>query len=526
VTSRPGVAEIANAVRSGKRSAVEVARDALDRAAAYDEVQPQTWITRLSDTDVASRAAEVDARVTRGEDLPLAGVPFAIKDNLDLAGAPTTAACPAFAYTPTGDAQVVARLIAAGAVPMGKTNLDQFATGLTGARSPYGALGCVYDRTRISGGSSSGSAVAVAAGIVAFALGTDTAGSGRVPAAFNGLTGFKPTRGRWSTRGLVPACRSLDCVGVFTHDLTDAALIDSLLSDFDEADPFSRAQPAEPLATSGVLGVPREKDLIWFGDAEAERLYEAAVKRARDGGGALEEVDISPLLACGRLLYDGPWVAERAAALGPFLREHAGAIHPVVRAIVQAGAALTASDVFDGYYALKAHERAAQAVWNRVDALFLPTAPTIYRISEVLAEPFALNANLGLLHELRESARHGRRQHSGRATGGRRGVRRQPHRAGLERRQTDGYGPAPRDHGRGAAAGSDPSSGECAHRRGWGAPRRHAPALAAGVAGRASGCQLSHGARLSPVRHGGEFAAQAGPRAYGRRRRRHRGRGL
>jgi allophanate hydrolase len=395
VTSRPGAAEIANAVRSGERSAAEVAREALDRKSAYDEIQPQTWITRLPDTEVASRAAEVDSRLKHGEDLPLAGVPFAIKDNLDLAGVPTTAACPAFAYTPAADALVVARLVAAGAVPIGKTNLDQFATGLTGARSPYGALGCVYDRAFISGGSSSGSAVALASGLVAFALGTDTAGSGRVPAAFNGLVSFKPTRGRWSTRGLVPACRSLDCVSAFTNDAADAALIDSVLAAYDEADPFSRAAAEPPVAT-GALGVPRERDLSWFGDTEAERLYQAAVRRVRDGGAAIEEVDISPLLACGELLYEGPWVAERAAALGPFLKRNPGAIHPVVRAILQAGAALSATDAFDGFYALKAHERAAKALWNRVDAIFLPTTPTIYRISDVLAEPVALNANLGL----------------------------------------------------------------------------------------------------------------------------------
>ncbi|HEY7852123.1 MAG TPA: amidase family protein, partial [Caulobacteraceae bacterium] len=189
-------------MRSRKRSAVEVAVDCLARADAYDAVQPQTWIARLAAEDVLARAAAVDERVARGENLPLAGVPFAVKDNIDLAGTPTTAACPAFAYTPDADATVVTHLVAAGAVPIGKTNLDQFATGLTGARSPHGAPGCVFDRAFISGGSSSGSAVAVAAGVVPFALGTDTAGSGRVPAAFNGLIGFKPTRGRWSIRGL------------------------------------------------------------------------------------------------------------------------------------------------------------------------------------------------------------------------------------------------------------------------------------------------------------------------------------
>ncbi|RZL54203.1 MAG: allophanate hydrolase, partial [Sphingomonas sp.] len=206
-----GVGAVAAAVASGETNAVAVARAALARVAAYAAIQPAVWITRLAEPAVLAAAAAVDARIAAGETLPLAGVPFAIKDNIDLAGVPTTAACPDFAYVPDASAEVVARLVAAGAVPIGKTNLDQFATGLNGTRSPYGAPACVFNRAYVSGGSSSGSAVAVAAGLVAFALGTDTAGSGRVPAAFNGLVGMKPTKGRWSTGGLVPACRTLDC---------------------------------------------------------------------------------------------------------------------------------------------------------------------------------------------------------------------------------------------------------------------------------------------------------------------------
>ncbi|HEY2481491.1 MAG TPA: allophanate hydrolase [Caulobacteraceae bacterium] len=385
----------AAAMRSGKVSAVEIAQTCLARAHDYDAIQPQTWISRFSDDAVLAQAREVDTRVAGGEDLPLAGVPFAIKDNLDAAGLDTTAACPVFAYAPDRDAEVVARLKAAGAIPIGKANLDQFATGLTGTRSPYGAPGCVFDRARIAGGSSSGPAVAVAAGIVAFALGSDTAGSGRVPAAFNGLIGLKPTRGRWSTRGLVPACRSLDCVSVFANTTADAQAVDAVLTAFDHADPYSRPAPSTVAGEVRTLGVPRARDLVWFGDEQSERLFEAAVRALAANGLRLVEVDIAPLIACGRLLYEGPWIAERAAALAPILKANPAAIHPVVRAIVQAGAGLSAVEAFEGLYALEGYKRAADALWAEVDALMLPTAPTIYRIAEVLAEPFALNANLG-----------------------------------------------------------------------------------------------------------------------------------
>jgi allophanate hydrolase len=394
VTPPLDVAATATAVREGARSAVQVAEDCLSRVRDYDVVQPQTWIARFGDDDVLARARQVDARLARGESLPLAGVPFAVKDNLDVAGLATTAACPAFAYVPDEDCEVVARLVAAGAIPIGKTNLDQFATGLTGTRSPYGAPGCVFERAWIAGGSSSGSAVAVAAGIVGFALGSDTAGSGRVPAALNGLVGFKPTPGRWSTRGLVSACRSLDCVSVFTHSAADAAVIDAELAAFDAADPFSRRAETMPAAAQAI-GVARSGDLAWFGDAQSERLYEAALKAMADGGARLVEVDIAPLLACGRLLYEGPWIAERALALGAILKGNPAAIHPMVRAIVQAGAGMSAVDAFEGLHALQGYKRAAESLWADVDALILPTAPTLYRVAEVLAEPFALNANLG-----------------------------------------------------------------------------------------------------------------------------------
>jgi allophanate hydrolase len=395
---RLSVAAIAAEVRSGAQTAEQVARDSLARIAAYDAVQPQAWIERPRAEDVLAAARAVDARIANGEDLPLAGVPFAVKDNIDVAGLPTTAACPAYAYNPDETATVVARLQAAGAVMMGKTNLDQFATGLVGSRTPYGIPGCVFNRDYVSGGSSSGSAVAVGAGLVAFALGTDTAGSGRVPAAFNGLVGLKPTKGSWSTAGLVPACRSLDCITVFTATAADAALVDTVAAGFDAADPYSRQPgPAAPaLGAAYRMGVPRLDQLNYLGDAASERFYDQAIARLAATGATLVEVDIAPLLEAAQLLYAGPWVAERTAAIEDLLRTRPAAVHPVVRAIVQTGFGVSGLETFKGLYALQDHARSAQALWESIDVLLLPTAPTIYRISEVLAEPFALNANLGL----------------------------------------------------------------------------------------------------------------------------------
>jgi allophanate hydrolase len=388
---------IAEDVAAGRVTAVTVAREALRRALAYDAVQPQVWISRVPETEVITRAEAVDAAVRAGEVLPLAGVPFAVKDNIDVAGLPTTAGCPAFAYQPEDNAFVVERLLKAGAIVIGKTNLDQFATGLVGSRSPYGACGAAHNRTYISGGSSAGSAVAVAAGLVAFALGTDTAGSGRVPAALNGLIGFKPTKGRWSTTGLVPACRSLDCISVFTHEAADAALIDEVVAGFDAADIYSRRAPMEapPLGASFKVGVPRPDQLLWFGDAQSPRLFDAAIARVKAMGGDIIEVDIAPLLDAAKLLYQGPWVAERAAAVETLLREAPDAIHPVVREIIEGGLAITAVEAFRGEYALRGHQRAAEAMWDHIDVLLAPTAATTYRGREVLAEPLVLNANLG-----------------------------------------------------------------------------------------------------------------------------------
>jgi len=384
---------IAAAVSAGETSAVAVMEAALARLAAYDAVQPQVWISRASPESLIAQARAIDARVAAGEQLPIAGVPYAAKDNIDVAGFETTAACPAFAYRPERSATVIEKLDAAGAICVGKTNLDQFATGLVGTRSPYGAPRNAFNLGYVSGGSSSGSAVAVAAGLVAFALGTDTAGSGRVPAAFNHLVGLKPTKGRWSTRGLVPACRSIDCITVFTDQLADARLIDAVVAGFDAADPFSRPLADVPI-TGRRIGVPRPDQRVFFGDLRSEELYERALDVLAEQA-ELVAIDIAPLLEAAQLLYGGPWVAERSAAIEPLLRATPDAIDPTVRAIVEPGLAMSAVDTWNGIYRLAELARQAEALWVEVDALAFPTTGTTYRLAELAAAPVALNSNLG-----------------------------------------------------------------------------------------------------------------------------------
>ena len=385
---------IAAAVTSGETSALAVIDETLARLAAYDAHQPQVWISRAAPEALREAARAIDARVAAGEHLPLAGVPFAAKDNIDVIGLATTAACPAFAYQPTRSATVIERLEAAGAICVGKTNLDQFATGLVGTRSPYGNPRNAYNRAYVSGGSSSGSAVAVAAGLVAFALGTDTAGSGRVPAAFNHLIGMKPTKGRWSTRGLVPACRTLDCITVFTDRLVDAAAVDAVLAGFDAEDAFSR--PCGNVALGGRrIGVPRRDSRVFFGDVQAEYLYDRALA-ALAGEGELVEIDMTPLLEAAQLLYGGPWVAERTAAIAPLLAANPLAIDPVVREVIAPGAAMLATELWHGIYRLAELARGAEAMWAEVDVLAFPTTGTTYRVAELAAAPVALNSNLGL----------------------------------------------------------------------------------------------------------------------------------
>ncbi len=391
--TRRSVSAIAEAVNAGRGSAVAVMEETIVRLAVYDAIQPQIWISRASPEALLAAARAVDARVAAGEVLPLAGVPFAAKDNIDVAGLDTTAACPAFAYRPEVSATVIERLTAAGAICVGKTNLDQFATGLNGTRSPYGSPRNAYNLAYVSGGSSSGSSVAVAAGLVAFALGTDTAGSGRVPAAFQHLIGFKPSKGRWSNRGLVPACRTLDCITVFTDDTADARLVDAVVAGFDAADAYSKPKADRSLGRKAI-GVPRRDQRVFFGDAESEYLYDRALETL-SGLGDIVEIDYAPLQEAAQLLYSGPWVAERTAAMAGILASDPDAIDPAVREVVEPGLEIGAVELFDGIYRLAELKRHADTLWESIDLLAFPTTGTTYRVTELGAAPIALNSAFG-----------------------------------------------------------------------------------------------------------------------------------
>lgn len=390
------LAALGERYRSASLRPAQVVAGILERIARRGN--DRVWIHRLPRGEIEARAAELERRGPQG--LPLYGIPFAIKDNIDFAGHPTTAACPDYAYVPQASATVVDALTGAGAILVGKTNLDQFAAGLVGVRSPYGVPGNAFDEATIPGGSSSGSAVAVAAGLVSFSLGTDTAGSGRVPAAFGNIVGHKPTRGVLSTRGVVPACRSLDCVSIFALNAADAAAVLRAASGFDAADPFSRRASAPlramPRSFAGCrIGVPRPSQLKFFDNPDTPQLFETALERFGRLGAERVEVDFAPFLAAARLLYEGPWVAERYAAIREFIEQRPESLHPVTRAIIGGATRFSALDAYTALYRLMELQRQTEPVWDAVDILITPTAGTIYRIAEVEADPVQLNSNLG-----------------------------------------------------------------------------------------------------------------------------------
>ena len=352
------------------------------------------WIRRLSLDEIlvyATKLKDIDPA-----SLPLYGIPFAIKDNIDLEGVPTTAACPDFSYLPEKSATVVQKLIDAGAIPVGKTNLDQFATGLVGTRSPHGACKNSIDPEYISGGSSAGSAVSVALGMVSFSLGTDTAGSGRVPAAFNNLIGLKPTCGLLSTLGVVPACRTLDCVSIFAISANDAATVLDVAQGFDSEDPYSRKAHSDNLIAADFrFGVPQDDQLEFFGNSETRQLFIDTVKRMESMGGKKVVIDFDPFLETARLLYEGPWVAERYAAIKTFIETKPESMFPVTKQIISGATRFTAADAYTAQYRLKALQRANEPIWNDIDVLLTPTAGTIYTIKEVELDPVKTNSNLG-----------------------------------------------------------------------------------------------------------------------------------
>jgi len=388
------VAEILDAYRDGTAKPEDLVRRSFARIRAHGD--PAIFIALREEADVL---AEARALARSGDTtLALYGIPVAVKDNIDVEGLPTTAACPAYSYRPGKDATSVARLREAGALILGKTNLDQFATGLVGVRSPYGIPRNLFDPKRIPGGSSSGSAIAVGAGLVPLALGTDTAGSGRVPAGFNNIVGLKPSRGLVSTAGVLPACRTLDCVSVFALTVDDAVAMLDVIAGPDTADPYSRSFPPHAVGARPVgarLGVPAAGQRLFFGDQQSAAAYDNALVRFAGLGAKIVEIDLEPFYATARLLYDGPWIAERYLAVKDLIASEPESMHPVTRQIILAGAHGTAADVFTAFYQLEELRRIAERTFRAVDALLLPTAPTIYTIEEVLHDPIRLNSRLG-----------------------------------------------------------------------------------------------------------------------------------
>jgi allophanate hydrolase len=392
------LAETINAIVAAHRAGAATPEETVARSFARIRAHgdPAIFISLRPEADVLAeaRALSVSGDTAR----PLYGVPVAVKDNIDVAGLPTTAACPAFSFQPSEDSTAVAQLRAAGAIVIGKTNLDQFATGLVGLRSPYGVPRNPFNSDLIPGGSSSGSAVAVAAGLVPLALGTDTAGSGRVPAGLNNIVGLKPSLGLVSTFGVVPACRTLDCVSVFALTVDDAWTALGVLAGVDRADPYSRSRPLGRIGAMPQhvrLGIPRAGQLLFFGDRHYEAGYDAALGRLARLGCELVEIDIEPFYETARLLYEGPWVAERTIAAHAILSSDPDAIHPVTREIILSGLRPTATDAFAAFYKLETLRRVADQAFSQIEVLALPTAPTAYSLKQLLADPIQLNSRLG-----------------------------------------------------------------------------------------------------------------------------------
>ncbi|MCG2629525.1 allophanate hydrolase [Bradyrhizobium sp. WYCCWR 13023] len=371
--------------------------------AAYDRIEAERdrncWIYLRPREEALEACRKLVARARTGEHLSLLGIPFGVKDNIDVEGMPTTAACPAFSYTPWHSARSVERLTAAGAICLGKTNLDQFATGLSGARSPYGPCASVADARYVSGGSSSGSAVAVAAGHVAFALGTDTGGSGRIPAGFNNIVGIKPTVGLVSSRGLVPNCPTIDCVSVFCNTVGDGEAILDIIEGFDFEDPYSR-QPralsfASGAASSFRFGRIASADLECFGMPECGELYERACERFTAIGGTAVEVDFAPFRQAGELMFSGPWVAERHSAIASLLDIESGSLLDVTKTVLGSAGGYSAIDTFGAIHRLRRLCRDAESIFAGIDALVVPTAPRPFTLEEMFRDPITLNNRLG-----------------------------------------------------------------------------------------------------------------------------------
>jgi len=373
MTQNISIAFLLESYRQGTLTPRQVMEQLWPQIEASD---PAIWISRPAWEKVNAMLQRLEQAPV--DSLPLYGVPFAIKDNIDQAEVPTTCACPAFEYTAEKSAFVVEKLIEAGAIPIGKTNLDQFATGLVGVRSPYGIAKNAFDERYVPGGSSSGSAVAVALGLCSFALGTDTAGSGRIPASLNNLVGLKPTRGVLSNSGLVPACKTLDCISIFAQTTADAMSVFDIVAQYDPADAYARKN--EPLPAKGVdklvVGVPKTDQLEFFGDEAAAELFQESLQRLESLGVTLQEIDLHPFLEAALLLYEGPWVAERYSGIEELIKTQPEALYPVTYQIISGGIKGTAVDAFRAQYKLAELRRESEAAWQRVDIIITPTAGT------------------------------------------------------------------------------------------------------------------------------------------------------
>ncbi len=385
--------ELVAGYRAGTLRPTDVVTRTLEHISARGD--DGTWISVADEVELAARATELEQRVDPAT-APLYGVPFGVKDSIDVAGVLTTLACPDYAYRATATAAVVERLLAAGAIYVGKTNLDQFATGLNGTRTPYPMPRSVFGANLISGGSSSGSALAVATGDVPFAVATDTAGSGRVPPALNGIVGFKPSRGLISTVGLVPACRSLDCISLIGSTVSDLAGVFDVVADHDRRDPYARMRRrdlADPVTLR--VGLPAMSELEFFGDEPMRRAHEAARSRVERTFARTVGVPFGPFLAAGELLYQGPWVAERLTEFGDFMADHPSSVLPVIREILAGAAGYSAIDVFAAEHRLGELRAAVAGLWEDTDLLVLPALGTTFTVDEVLSDPIATNTALG-----------------------------------------------------------------------------------------------------------------------------------
>lgn len=396
-TSEDDGPEATTAVMNGpKQDATFGARleEAMRRVAAHDD--PAIWTDLFPTEEVFAQLDRAELRRRQGMAQPLYGLTFAVKDNIDYAGRRTTAGCPEFGFVPRCSAPAVQNLCDAGAICLGKTTLDQFATGLVGTRSPHGTPRNPFNPAYIPGGSSSGSAVAVAAGLVDFSLGTDTAGSGRVPAAFNNIVGYKPTRGLISTAGVVPACRSLDCVSVFAASAEAAIEIAGIAAGIDRNHPdFGVLESVSGVPHQFRFGIPSGSHLQFFGDEGAAEIYRRALVKLSEMGGTRVEIDFAPFSAAGRLLYGGPWIAERLEAAGQIFAQNPGALLPLIREILAKASRYTAAEAFTAMHELRRLAGLATQELSKVDLLALPTAGTIYTLAQIEAEPLSLNSNLG-----------------------------------------------------------------------------------------------------------------------------------